>query len=386
MDLHQRKPGGPWHVAFTDPHSGKRVRQTTGKTNKRAATSVAVRIMTDVEEGRGQSTMTLMEALSDYHAALLAAGKQSAEGTLQIIGKILGTGANRSGRWCLPGDLPIHRLTPQHIADLTAARSSENAAAQTIAHEIKTIRAACLRAVSLRRRGPDITRWTVPKAAGKLRYLSAEEYQRVLLYMDPARPMTGSRGAVWTSQGEAKANRVDARELLVILAMTGARWSEITGLVWEQVALTAETLTIYGEKTQRERLVGLPPPVVTILQRRFYDPKRLDSPYVFPGVGGGRRTSSCRAIIRAMDAVDLNRPDLVERYGRATVHSLRHTFASLTLQAGADLAEVQDALGHASPIQTRRYAHLARGRTASKLAGLIGASLGDHSDTEKTTA
>lgn len=38
-----------------------------------------------------------------------------------------------------------------------------------------------------------------------------------------------------------------------------------------------------------------------------------------------------------------------------TPHSLRHTFATLALDAGAELSEVQDAMGHADPRTTRRY-------------------------------
>jgi integrase/recombinase XerD len=36
-------------------------------------------------------------------------------------------------------------------------------------------------------------------------------------------------------------------------------------------------------------------------------------------------------------------------------HSLRHTFVTLALDAGASLRDVQDAAGHADPRTTRRY-------------------------------
>lgn len=36
-------------------------------------------------------------------------------------------------------------------------------------------------------------------------------------------------------------------------------------------------------------------------------------------------------------------------------HSLRHTFITLALDAGAALRDVQDAAGHADPRTTRRY-------------------------------
>jgi integrase len=39
-------------------------------------------------------------------------------------------------------------------------------------------------------------------------------------------------------------------------------------------------------------------------------------------------------------------------------HDLRHTFASWARQAGADIADICEALGHASISMTMRYAHI----------------------------
>jgi integrase len=57
---------------------------------------------------------------------------------------------------------------------------------------------------------------------------------------------------------------------------------------------------------------------------------------------------------------------LLRRLGRAaglpdqlaaslSPHSMRHAFATLNLDAGASLRDLQDAMGHASPRTTRRY-------------------------------
>jgi site-specific recombinase XerD len=49
-----------------------------------------------------------------------------------------------------------------------------------------------------------------------------------------------------------------------------------------------------------------------------------------------------------------------------TFHDLRHTAASLMVQAGVSLRAVQQILGHCSVVVTERYAHLAPGFQASE--------------------
>lgn len=52
------------------------------------------------------------------------------------------------------------------------------------------------------------------------------------------------------------------------------------------------------------------------------------------------------------------------------IHDLRHTFASIAINSGSSLYEVQKLLGHHSSQMTQRYAHLADSAMKSATDGV----------------
>ena len=75
--------------------------------------------------------------------------------------------------------------------------------------------------------------------------------------------------------------------------------------------------------------------------------------------------------MNAYDRAGLNEPHKVERFGRATVHSLRDTFASRLIQNGLDIAKVSKLLGHATLLQTQKYSHLIPSEDAAVAASIL---------------
>jgi len=89
--------------------------------------------------------------------------------------------------------------------------------------------------------------------------------------------------------------------------------------------------------------------------------------WLFEGIDGGQYSPrSVQAIFRrAVQASGVN--------PYATVHTLRHGFATHLLEAGTDLRYIQDLLGHSSSKTTEIYTHIsdqARKRLRSPLDNL----------------
>ena len=100
------------------------------------------------------------------------------------------------------------------------------------------------------------------------------------------------------------------------------------------------------------------------------------------GAGGPDGPLFTTASGRAVDRVEVFR--LVRRLAEraelphpqsVTPHALRHTFATIATERGADLDDLQDAMGHADPRTTRRYQRAAR-RLERDPAHLVAAALG----------
>ena len=184
-----------------------------------------------------------------------------------------------------------------------------------------------------------------PKLEKKLPgYLGREQTDRLF---DLAQSAAGSN----TFQGRRN------RAMLELFYSTGMRLSELTGLDMDDLDLAGDAVRVRG-KGRKERLLPLGRPAVNAL--RGYFPRRdevqrqakaPDRRAVFIGERGRRLTNrAVQLIVRAfLDQVSEGRD--------VSTHSLRHSFATHLLDAGADLRAVQELLGHASLSTTQIYTH-----------------------------
>ncbi len=143
--------------------------------------------------------------------------------------------------------------------------------------------------------------------------------------------------------------------ILEVLYSTGARVSEAAGLREEDVDLLGSVVKVRG-KGSKERLCPLGGPACRALRAALNAGRALwgggRGAAVFRNVGGGPLTTRSieRRLKRYLAEAGLE--------ARVTPHSLRHSFATHLLDAGADLRSVQELLGHASVSTTQIYTHV----------------------------
>jgi integrase/recombinase XerC len=153
---------------------------------------------------------------------------------------------------------------------------------------------------------------------------------------------------------------VDVRNaaILELFYSTGMRLSELCGINRRDIDLVSQQVKVRG-KGRKERIVPVGDHAALAL--RNYEAKR-DELIRHIGAGVDRTAfflsrTGRRVGVRAVQAAVKGLLNAVDEDAGLTVHSLRHTFATHLLDAGADLRAVQELLGHASISTTQIYTH-----------------------------
>ncbi len=159
----------------------------------------------------------------------------------------------------------------------------------------------------------------------------------------------------------------EARDLamLELFYSTGVRLAELAGLNEADLDLVSDQVKVRG-KGKKERIVPLGGHAGRALRAYFRHRDALLAGDA-GGCGGGAGSTERRAVFlnrrgRRLTprGVQLAMKRLLSGLTRGNdlhVHSLRHTFATHLLDAGADLRAVQELLGHASLATTQVYTH-----------------------------
>ncbi len=146
--------------------------------------------------------------------------------------------------------------------------------------------------------------------------------------------------------------------ILEFLYGTGVRLAELVGMDLTDLDRRDRTVRVRG-KGRKERIVPFGGPAAEALDRWLDERRRRltetgdeDPGALWLNRRGGRLSGrSVQRMVRKTLAATSER-------GRVSPHTLRHTFATHLLDAGADLRAVQELLGHESLSTTQIYTHL----------------------------
>ena len=140
-----------------------------------------------------------------------------------------------------------------------------------------------------------------------------------------------------------------------LLLLTGARSSELRLCKWNDIDLTKGELYIGLSKNGRSRRIILSDSSIQELCRVKETSESLGTPtmasnWVF--------TNPKTQLPYTSMQIAFSKARKRARLDTVRIHDLRHTFASLLINNGASIYEVQKLLGHHHVSMTERYAHL----------------------------
>ena len=171
---------------------------------------------------------------------------------------------------------------------------------------------------------------------------------------------TGKKLPTFLSEEEVKKlldnceNLLD-QTLIMTLYATGMRVSELVNLKLNSLNLEYGFLRCLG-KRNKERIIpmfdGAVDQLKNYLQERQKKPNAYNNPFVFINEKGKQLS---RQYVFKIVKENCQKNGISESI---SPHSLRHTFASLLLENGADLRAIQELLGHSDISTTQIYTHL----------------------------
>lgn len=328
-------------------------RGSTKRRDKREAKLVAkayAKKIQDRDQLDTRETSTIQQAGERYLAELIAEGKPSQKDARTFVARLSsGTASSK----------PLTHLNAGFLSNLKQQRLMKGYAARTINNEITFW-------ITVFNRAKNSWYLMVDKDARfdgiklkphqKTRYLLDGEEERLLAELEP--------------DGDPK--RQDQYDLVLFLMDTGARYDEIASVQWSSIdTINWTTVNLYRNKVGNEGTLTLTDRTRAMLERRWRTSG--NNIYVFPSdtKPNAPRGYSTKGIRLAIKRAGLNEEHLVKRYGRFTVHSLRHTFASRLVQAGMSLYAVSQLLGHSDTSMTQRYAHLAPSQVSQQAADIL---------------
>lgn len=259
-------------------------------------------------------------------------------------------------KWLLPslGDIPLAKVTPEHLDSLKNKMLSQTLAPRTIQYVLAVFSQVWHLAEA---RGvvsgfAPTKQVKLPKFDNRrIRFLSHEEAHQLLTAL------------------EKKSMHLYAQALLSLSC--GLRAGELFALTWADVDMKNELIVIRDPKSGKNRHAFMTEKVRIVLQELFARSEKTG--LIFPTSSGTIQSQISKEFEKTVNELHLN-DNMIDDRQKVVFHTLRHTFASWLVQEGTPLYTVSELMGHSSLAMTQRYAHLAPDGTrasAMKLNGIL---------------
>lgn len=251
------------------------------------------------------------------------------------------------------GNKSVKNITSLDFEDFKQTLMASGLEAQTVKHQLTLARAIINYAIK-----HDILKnFTNPISNGKVQMPEIDNQRQAFLTKEQAKMILEI----------LKSTHTLTYHLTVLLLFTGARFSEITGaaaqknksgkatpLRWDDVNFNTNTIFFKKTKNGNERHIAMNDTLLESIEY-LYENKKND--YVISNSAGGIILRMPDYFINAVESVIPENKKQSSKY-KITAHSLRHTHASWLAQAGLDILQIKEQLGHKKIDMTMRYAHL----------------------------
>jgi len=200
------------------------------------------------------------------------------------------------------------------------------------------------------------SRSTVTVYRAGIRFLFETTLGRTVPVLDLVRPAPRYRLPVVLSTEEVRqvlalVRHERARMCLTVIYSCGLRLSEGIGLAVSDIDSQRMMVRIRHAKGNRDRYVPLPERTLGLL--RTYWRAARPATWLFPSREGTEPLGST-SLQKTFSAVV--RDSGLQKH--ASIHTLRHSYATHLLERGVSLRVIQDVLGHQSPQTTAIYTHI----------------------------
>lgn len=175
---------------------------------------------------------------------------------------------------------------------------------------------------------------------GRVRYLSLEEIDRLLVACDPETLLQNPNNK---NRGLSKLITAYLKPIVQIAIHSGMRRGEIIGLKWKDIDFKEKRIILTKTKNNERRTIFMNNTLLKVLKSL---PVRLHSESIFTEINGNMVTVGFERACKRAGIEDFR------------FHDLRHTFASYLVMGGVNLRTVQILLGHKDLRMTMKYSHL----------------------------